>query len=323
MPSTPQQHPALAGNWDQQFFDQAFMAEMQGFEGGTIDFLYNAGAVGMFANPAYPPASNYSPAMSFSSEGSVDGLENVHIDPKLANDYDDLFNTRIPFNGGNDLCLTPPQFDFSMYLLYPHSEGFHLIMKTAASPLPTKSFPFPTAAQSNGYPTPPSSLHSHNSSLQSTPESLPSSTFTDISGNTALHLAAEKGHMGIVQLLLDTGIDINAANKDSQTCLHIAVAQDNVAMAGLLMEKGALADAKNGLGQSALHIAVEKGNTALVGLVLDYASDVDARDCLGQTAFHRAVAMGWEEIVRLMLLRGVNSQAKVGGLVGAGQQLMG
>ena len=87
-------------------------------------------------------------------------------------------------------------------------------------------------------------------------------------------------------------------------------------MAGLLLEKGASPDTKNGLGQNALHLAVEKGNLGLVGLVLDYAGDVDARDCLGQTAFHRAVAMGWEEIVRLMLLRGVNSQAKVGGLGG-------
>lgn len=289
------------------------MSEIQGFEGGTVDFLYNAGAASMFASPAYPPSSNYSPAMSFSSEGSIDGLENGHIDPKLTTDYDDLFNTHIPFNHGNDLCLTPPQFEFSTSFPSivikngPCANGY-----TAPSPLPRKSFPYHQAAQNNGYPTPPPSLHSHNGSLQSTPESLASSTFTDISGNTALHLAAEKGHMGIVQLLLDTGIDINAANKDSSTCLHIAVAQDNVAMAGLLMEKGALADAKNGLGQNALHIAVEKGNTALVGLVLDYARDVDARDCLGQTAFHRAVAMGWEEIVRLMLLRGVNSQAKVG-----------
>lgn len=170
----------------------------------------------------------------------------------------------------------------------------------------------------NGYPTPPSSLHSQ--SLQSTPETHTPSTFTDHSGNTALHLAAEKGHMGIVQLLLDTGIDINAANKDAQTCLHIAVSQNNTSMASLLLEKGASAEKKNGLGQNALHLAVEKGNVALVGLVLDFmmAGEHDARDCLGQTAFHRAVAMGWEEIVRLMLLRGVNSQAKVGGLAGVG-----
>ena len=105
------------GNWDQQFFDQAFMSDMPSFEGGTVDFLYSAGEAGMFASPAYP-SSNYSPAMTFSSEGSIDGLDKIHIDPKLTNDYDDLFNTNIPFNGGNDLCMTPPQFDFSMFRLY-------------------------------------------------------------------------------------------------------------------------------------------------------------------------------------------------------------
>lgn len=120
MPSTPQ--PQMTGNWDQQFFDQAFMSEIQGFEGATMDFLYNAGAAGMFASPAYP-ASNYSPSLSYSSGGSIDDtLENIHIDPKLT-EYDDLFNTNISFNGGNDLCLTPPRFDYSMclYVYVPHS----------------------------------------------------------------------------------------------------------------------------------------------------------------------------------------------------------
>lgn len=298
------------------------MSEIQDFEGGIVDFLYQAGAASLFASPAYP-SSNYSPALTYTNESSIDGsLESVHNGPTLSNDFDDLFNTHVPFNGGNDLCLTPTRFEYGMSLLHHGSENW--VLTDTKDALPSKDFPYQTAAQNNGYPTPPSSLHSHKNSLQSSPESLASSTFTrtDISGNTALHLAAEKGHIGIVQLLLDSGIDINAANKDSQTCLHIAVAQDNLSMAGLLLEKGAVADAKNDLGQNALHLAVEKGNTALVGLVLDYAKDFTARDCLGQTAFHRAVAMGWEEIVRVMLLR-VNSQAKVGGVVGAGQQMMG
>ena len=113
IPSTPQQQPALTGNWDQQFFDQAFMSEIQGFEGGTVDFLYNAGAAGVFASPVYQ-SSNYSPSLSYSSKSSMDGsLDNINIDPKLTNEFDDLFNTHIPFNGGNGLCLTTPPLDFS------------------------------------------------------------------------------------------------------------------------------------------------------------------------------------------------------------------
>ena len=195
---------------------------------------------------------------------------------------------------------------------YIHRDQRNRTLTNATDCLATKSFPFQPAAQNNGYPTPPSSLPS----LQSTPETHTTSTFTDTSGNTALHLAASKGHMGIVQLLLDTGIPINAPNKDMSTSLHIAVAANNLSMAGLLLEKGATPENKNALGQTALHLAVEKGDVGLVSLVLDYlngSEEVDARDCLGQTALHRAVAMGWEEVVRVMLLRGVNSQAKVGG----------
>jgi hypothetical protein len=114
----PPPPPALTGNWDQQFFDQAFVSEIQAFDGGPVDFLYNAGAAGMMASPAYPPSSSFSPAMSFSSEGSIDGLDNIHIDPKLTHDYNEYYETHIPFNGGSDLCLTPPQFDFRRCLLF-------------------------------------------------------------------------------------------------------------------------------------------------------------------------------------------------------------
>jgi hypothetical protein len=113
IPPTPQQQPAFTGSWDQQFFDQAFMSEIQGFEGGTVDFLYNVGAAGMFASPVHQ-SSNYSPSLSYSSKSSMDGiLDNINIDPQLTNDFDDLFNTHIPFNGGNNLCLTMPPLDFS------------------------------------------------------------------------------------------------------------------------------------------------------------------------------------------------------------------
>ena len=38
---------------------------------------------------------------------------------------------------------------------------------------------------------------------------------------TALHYAAEKGHLPALQLLLDRGADIEAKNKVSQTNTHI------------------------------------------------------------------------------------------------------
>ena len=117
IPSTPQQQTAFAGNWDQQFFDQAFMTEINGLD-GTVDLLYRVGAAGMFANPTYP-SSNYSPSLSYSSDCSMDcSPDNIVIDPKLTNEYDNLFDTNISFNNGNDICLTTPPLDFSTSFLY-------------------------------------------------------------------------------------------------------------------------------------------------------------------------------------------------------------
>lgn len=54
---------------------------------------------------------------------------------------------------------------------------------------------------------------------------------------------------------------------------------------------------------------------------MNYMVDPDSRDGCGKTALHRAVARGQEDIVREMLLKGVNSQAKVGDQTPAGDDL--
>ena len=41
-------------------------------------------------------------------------------------------------------------------------------------------------------------------------------------GNTALHIAAGEGHINIVEILLNRGIDINSKNNDGDTALHWA-----------------------------------------------------------------------------------------------------
>jgi hypothetical protein len=84
----------------------------EALEGGTLDFLYGAGSSGLFASPTYAP-SNYSPSLSYTSEASVDGFDSMSIDPKLTNEFDDLFGTQIPFTSGSDLCLNTPPLDYS------------------------------------------------------------------------------------------------------------------------------------------------------------------------------------------------------------------
>jgi ankyrin repeat protein len=183
---------------------------------------------------------------------------------------------------------------------------------------PTESAMFPPSLQNNfllnhgdGHSVHPAHImHSRGSS--SSIRGADSDGLDNAHGNTALHLAAQKGHLQIVRLLLETGVDANALNEDGMSPLHISIVANNVPIAQYLLEHGASSSVTNNTGQNTLHLAVETEDVNMVRMLLEYVTDPDARDGDGKTAFHRAVAKGQEEIVRTMLMKGVNSQAKVG-----------
>ena len=84
---------------------------------------------------------------------------------------------------------------------------------------------------------------------------------------TALQLAAEAGHMGIVRLLLKAGADADVAdNSWSTTALHLAAENGHLDVVRRLVGAGVNKDAANYAGSTALHLAVE--NVELVRLLL-------------------------------------------------------
>jgi len=56
----------------------------------------------------------------------------------------------------------------------------------------------------------------------------------DANGNYCIHIAAQNGHMGAVEFLLQAGAKVNAQNGTGQTPLHMAVAYDFDTVAALL-----------------------------------------------------------------------------------------
>lgn len=90
----------------------------------------------------------------------------------------------------------------------------------------------------------------------------------DSDGNTALHLAARKGHDSLVQALIESGADLGATNKRHNTPLEMAAMRDRIRTMALLL------DAEPDLMQAAQHVqgildfAVQKGKVPLLEFLL-------------------------------------------------------
>lgn len=81
----------------------------------------------------------------------------------------------------------------------------------------------------------------------------------------AIHFAAQKGHVDVIQILLASGVSVKSTNRKGMTALHYAVQGSHVELVKYLMKKGANADAKNNVGKTPSDLASnEEVRSALV-----------------------------------------------------------
>lgn len=71
-------------------------------------------------------------------------------------------------------------------------------------------------------------------------------TYVDSNGDTLLHIAAQRGDLRAIELLLRSGADVNRLGDMGNTALHYAKVHD---VARLLLKHGASADICNEFGQ--------------------------------------------------------------------------
>ncbi|KAK3313625.1 ankyrin repeat-containing domain protein, partial [Apodospora peruviana] len=88
---------------------------------------------------------------------------------------------------------------------------------------------------------------------------------------TPLHIAAHKGHVKIVQLLVQQNPDgRNDKDSDGMTPLMLAVLGGHEDVASVLLLKGARVPDTDRQGRSSLHLAVEQGHESMLRLLLDH-----------------------------------------------------
>jgi len=133
----------------------------------------------------------------------------------------------------------------------------------------------------------------------------------NISGDTALIMAAARGHIKVVTLLLDRGAELDVKNTSGDTALIRAARGGHTQVVSLLLDRGAELGMKNNSGHTALIDAVDGEGLKTVSLLLDRGAEVDTKSYSGNTALIVAAAQGSQSknIVSLLLDRGAGIDA--------------
>lgn len=103
-------------------------------------------------------------------------------------------------------------------------------------------------------------------------------------GESALLIAARKGHRDIVGFLLDQGADVNRPGGHGITALHVAARDGRQGLATLLLERGADPNAAADSNSTPLMEAAVRGRRELVDLLVRAGAELDRTDRDGLTA---------------------------------------
>ena len=140
---------------------------------------------------------------------------------------------------------------------------------------------------------------------------------------TPLHLAVERKNRDMVALLLAHGADVNAKDQSGVPPLHYAVGGGQLAIAELLLARQPELELVANWTTSepplmstdsltALELAVSMNNLEMVELLLSKGANVDTQDLAGRSSLHWATGRNRPEIMRALLAKKPNLEARSG-----------
>ncbi len=132
----------------------------------------------------------------------------------------------------------------------------------------------------------------------------------DAQGFTPLHLASGKGHIEIVEFLLNHGADIELEIFNGVTPLMLAAQYVTNETIKTLLEHGAKVNHKDENGRTALHDAAMYSGKEVINLLISYGADVNARDQHQSTPLHQAAMLSNIEAAKALVEHGADIFAK-------------
>uniref|UniRef100_A0A2K6SIE8 Retinoic acid induced 14 n=1 Tax=Saimiri boliviensis boliviensis TaxID=39432 RepID=A0A2K6SIE8_SAIBB len=163
-----------------------------------------------------------------------------------------------------------------------------------------------------------------------------SATKHDSEGKTAFHLAAAKGHVECLRVMVTHGVDVTAQDTTGHSALHLAAknshhecirkllqvritvigcgvsiflppaAQGCLQAVQILCEHKSPINLKDLDGNIPLLLAVQNGHSEICHFLLDHGADVNSRNKSGRTALMLACEIGSSNIVEALIKKGAD-----------------
>ncbi|XP_043466890.1 ankyrin repeat domain-containing protein 27-like [Leptopilina heterotoma] len=120
-----------------------------------------------------------------------------------------------------------------------------------------------------------------------------------------LHVAAARGHLQIVDLLIKNGAKLNVEDVKGRTPFYIALQQNKVEVAEFLLENGARIDIPRDDGRTTLHVAIKTQNIQIVDRLLKQGDIVNVLDAMSRLKpIDVAASLNNIQLVELLLKYG-------------------
>ncbi|XP_033642423.1 E3 ubiquitin-protein ligase MIB2-like [Asterias rubens] len=128
--------------------------------------------------------------------------------------------------------------------------------------------------------------------------------FHNSKGQTPLHVAAHKGHMEVVKVLIDGKAALEQKDEDGDTALIIAVMGKEPEVVEYLLQRGCDVNNANKQGMTALHLAAAAGHRKCAEILLKHENklvDMNYKDLKGNSPLFIAIIKNDRRILHMLI----------------------